>query len=68
MHNDLNLLDPKDRELAAIRIVAKLPTLAAIAFRTANVGIYIYKGGDFNRGCQLFTHRRSMALLRISFT
>jgi len=36
MHNDLNLLDPKDRELAAIRIVAKLPTLAAIAFRTAN--------------------------------
>jgi len=36
MHNDLNIYDPKDRELAAIRIVAKLPTLAAIAFRTAN--------------------------------
>jgi len=37
MHNDFDIKDPKDRELAAIRIIAKLPTIAAIAFRTANV-------------------------------
>jgi citrate synthase len=36
MHDGLNIYDPKDRELAAIRIVAKLPTITAIAFRTAN--------------------------------
>jgi len=36
MHNDFDIKDPKDRELAAIRIIAKLPTIAAIAFRTAN--------------------------------
>jgi citrate synthase len=36
MHEGLDIYNPKDRELAAIRIVAKLPTIAAIAFRTAN--------------------------------
>jgi len=36
MHEGLDIYNPKDREIAAIRIVAKLPTIAAIAFRTAN--------------------------------
>eukprot|EP00331_Platyophrya_macrostoma_P002733 CAMPEP_0176423934 /NCGR_PEP_ID=MMETSP0127-20121128/10562_1 /TAXON_ID=938130 /ORGANISM="Platyophrya macrostoma, Strain WH" /LENGTH=446 /DNA_ID=CAMNT_0017804945 /DNA_START=136 /DNA_END=1476 /DNA_ORIENTATION=+ len=35
MHDGLDIKDPQQRELAVIRLVAKMPTLAAIAFRTA---------------------------------
>lgn len=39
MHEGLDITDPKQRELAAIRLIAKMPTLAAIAFRTASVNM-----------------------------
>lgn len=31
----IDVSDPKQRELAAIKLIAKMPTLAAIAFRTS---------------------------------
>ncbi len=72
MHNDFDIKDPKDRELAAIRIIAKLPTIAAIAFRTANVIIRdcFLESSNFihNRDYQLFIHKRNMVLLKISCT
>ena len=32
-HTNLDLNDPKQRELTAIKVIAKMPTLAAIAYR-----------------------------------
>jgi len=32
-HTNLDLNDPKQRELVAIKVIAKMPTLAAIAYR-----------------------------------
>ena len=37
MHSEINVLDPRDREYAAIKLVAKIPTLAAISYRTYKV-------------------------------
>lgn len=34
-HENLDVKDPRQREQAAIQIIAKMPTLAAIAFRTS---------------------------------
>lgn len=36
MHTDIDIHDPRDRENLMIKIVAKIPTIAAYAFRTAN--------------------------------
>lgn len=36
MHFDVNIHDPRDRENIIIKIIAKVPTIAAYAFRTAN--------------------------------
>ena len=33
MHEDLNITDPKERETIAIKVIAKMPTIAAISFR-----------------------------------
>lgn len=33
--SSVNISDPKSRELVAIQLIAKMPTLAAIAFRTS---------------------------------
>ncbi|CAD8124742.1 unnamed protein product [Paramecium sonneborni] len=35
MHKDFDVNDPRDREYIAIKLVAKMPTLAAYAYRTA---------------------------------
>lgn len=35
MHNDFDVDDPRDREYISIKLVAKMPTLAAYAYRTA---------------------------------
>lgn len=35
IHNTLDIKDPLQRELSAIKIIAKMPILAAIAFRTS---------------------------------
>ena len=34
-HTDIDIHDPKSRENICIKIIAKMPTLAAMAFRTA---------------------------------
>jgi citrate synthase len=40
IHNTLDIKDPLQRELSAIKLIAKLPILAATAFRTS-VGLPI---------------------------
>ena len=35
IHNTLDIKDPLQRELSAIKLIAKMPVLAAIAFRTS---------------------------------
>ena len=35
LHSDYNLFDPEDRQELAIKLIAKMPTLAAYAYRTA---------------------------------
>lgn len=35
MHNDFDVNDPRDREYISVKLVAKMPTLAAYAYRTA---------------------------------
>lgn len=35
MHSDYDLYDPSDRQEMAIKLIAKMPTLAAYAYRTA---------------------------------
>ena len=36
VHTNLDVKDPKQRELSALKLIAKIPTLAAIAFRTSS--------------------------------
>ena len=35
IHNTLDIKDPVQRELSAIKLIAKMPVIAAIAFRTS---------------------------------
>lgn len=35
LHGTLDIKDPLQRELSAIKLVAKMPVLAAVAFRTS---------------------------------
>lgn len=35
IHSTLDIKDPLQRELSAIKLIAKMPVLAAIAFRTS---------------------------------
>ena len=48
MHDELDVMDPKNRELAAIRLIAKMPTIAAIAFRTASGLPIIYPKKEYS--------------------
>ena len=48
MHEDLNPLDPQDREYAAIKLIAKIPTLAAISYRTATGLPIVYPKKEYN--------------------
>jgi citrate synthase len=34
-HGDINIKDPHERETIAIKLIAKMPTIAAYAFRTS---------------------------------
>lgn len=47
-HENMDISDPKQREIAAIKLIAKFPTLAAISFRTSK-GLPIVQP-DKNRG------------------
>src|SRR5437588_11015074 len=44
--NDIK--DPENRLLQTIRLIAKLPTLAALAFRHSNGQPYVYPDNDLN--------------------
>lgn len=35
MHDDINIADPLSRQITAIKLIAKMPTLAAYAFRSS---------------------------------
>jgi citrate synthase len=36
-HNSCDIANPADRDVAAIKVISKMPTLAAIAYKTAKV-------------------------------
>ena len=40
MHLDIDVTNPRDRELTAIKLIAKMPTIAAISYRTSMVFIF----------------------------
>jgi citrate synthase len=42
MHTEMNVQDSRDRENMAIKLIAKMPTLAAYAFRTFNGLPFVY--------------------------
>ena len=45
-HNSTDILDQGDRDLACIKMIAKTPTLAAIAYKYSIVQHYIYPKND----------------------
>ena len=45
-HDSLNITDPKEREMAAIRMVAKIPTIAAMAHKYSVGQPFIYPQND----------------------
>ena len=44
----IDVHDPLDRESIAIRLIAKMPTLAAMAFRTSRGLPFVFPRKDFN--------------------
>lgn len=48
MHDGLDVKDPVGREISAIRLVAKMPMIAAIAYRTAMGLPIVYPKKDLN--------------------
>lgn len=48
MHKDFDVDDPRDREYIAIKLVAKMPTLAAYAYRTALGLPIVYPSKKYN--------------------
>jgi citrate synthase len=48
MHQDFNINDPRDREYISIKLVAKMPTLAAYAYRTAKGLPIVYPKKKFS--------------------
>jgi len=48
MHQDFNINDPRDREYISIKLVAKMPTLAAYAYRTSKGLPIVYPKKKFS--------------------
>eukprot|EP00742_Colponemidia_sp_Colp-10_P000738 GILJ01000801.1.p1 GENE.GILJ01000801.1~~GILJ01000801.1.p1 ORF type:complete len:478 (-),score=68.89 GILJ01000801.1:144-1538(-) len=48
MHDDLHVEDPKQREMCAIRLIAKMPTIAAIAYKTSVGQPIVYPRSDLS--------------------
>lgn len=48
MHNDFDVNDPRDREYISIKLVAKMPTLAAYAYRTALGLPFVYPKKEYS--------------------
>ena len=47
MREDINVFDPRDREFTSLKLIAKIPTIAAISYRTAMVKKIQIKGKYF---------------------
>eukprot|EP01083_Nonionella_stella_P298775 1014037_1 len=47
-HDSLNIRDPEHRQLAAYRLLAKIPTIASIAYKTAIGEPIVYPRDDLN--------------------
>lgn len=45
-HDCLNIHDPKEREISAIRIIAKMPTIAAMAYKYSIGQPFVYPRND----------------------
>ncbi len=46
-HNNLDVSDPKQREITAIRLIAKMPTIAAMCYRYTQGQPFVYPRNDF---------------------
>ena len=47
-HDSLDINDPHQREVASIRMIAKMPTIAAMAFQYANGRPFVYPRNDLD--------------------
>ncbi len=47
-HDSLDINDPDQREVASIRMIAKMPTIAAMAFQYANGRPFVYPRNDLD--------------------
>jgi len=47
-HNDLDITRPEQRALAAVRLIAKMPTIAAMAYKTAQGEPFIYPRHEYS--------------------
>lgn len=47
-HDNLDIHDPKQREVAALRLVAKMPTLAAMTYKYSLGQPFVYPRNDLN--------------------
>ena len=47
-HEDIDISNPEDRDLAAIRLIAKMPTIAAACFRRLRGEPFIYPRNDLD--------------------
>ncbi len=47
-HDSLDINDPNQREVASIRMIAKMPTIAAMAFQYANGRPFVYPRNDLD--------------------
>jgi citrate synthase len=47
-HDCLNIYDPKEREMSAIRIIAKMPTIAAMAYKYSIGQPFVYPRNDLD--------------------
>ena len=47
-HDSLDINDPKQREIASIRMIAKMPTIAAMAFQYSNGRPFVYPRNELD--------------------
>ena len=47
-HDKLDISDESHRELTAIRLIAKMPTLAAMSYKYSQGEPFMYPRNDFN--------------------
>ncbi|MEO6698733.1 MAG: citrate synthase [Paraperlucidibaca sp.] len=47
-HDDLDVNDPKHREITAIRLIAKIPTIAAMSYKYSSGQPFMYPRNDLN--------------------